>query len=484
MTETGDGKGPSGGPRRRLVATEGALADGGDAADSLQTEESLTSSDSEPNDDPGRATSPLDVGAADRSRAVWLRHSGAFRPLVSSPEVDTHRRREHQGPTIVSGTIRLAAHQRPDWEPARPLTEMIDQAQRSGRQPPEDVQCRRATQEDREVLVVELSRDPPGEGTVVASPRARGFRAAVGPLHQPGGPWPAPWEGLPPSHGHRPHEAPTEYRVPPPSVGQTPPGGRVAWFPFPPPQTSETSLRRTACSPAVTRLLGDVRSPVSDALPTETLVTEGIGSLSEPSAKGWLSHRRQVEALYRTRRWPLGRAKSLLKSSLSQAAAEVAIGVDFSLEDEEVPLDVVLDRLQARFLSGTNSVPAINEFLDAHQMSLEPLPNWFTRLKVLYRRAFPQLGSDPGLYSSLLAVQFKKGLEDPHLRDHMLRHECSEINEALHIAISAQRGLEASLRLSRGPQPLAPGHCPTCGLRRPRLGPSPPLTHCVCGRDF
>ena len=180
-------------------------------------------------------------------------------------------------------------------------------------------------------------------------------------------------------------------------------------------------------------------------------MTEGIGSLSEPTAKGWLSHRRQVEALYRTRRWPLGRAKSLLKSSLSQAAAEVAIGVDFSLEDEEVPLDVVLDRLQARFLSGTNSVPAINEFLDAHQMSLEPLPNWFTRLKVLYRRAFPQLGSDP--YSSLLAVQFKKGLE-------------------------------ASLRLSRGPQPLAPGHCPTCGLRRPRLGPSPPLTHCVCGRDF
>ena len=197
MTESGDGKGPPGRPRRHSVAAEGALVDGGDAADSLQTEESLTSSDSEPNDDPGRATSPLDVGAADRSRAVWLRRSGAFRPLVSSPEVDTHRRREHQGPTIVSGTIRLAAHQRPDWEPARPLTEMIDQAQRSGRQPPEDVQCRRATQEDREVLVVEVSRDSPGEGTVVASPRARGFRAAVGPLHQPGGLWPAPWESQP-----------------------------------------------------------------------------------------------------------------------------------------------------------------------------------------------------------------------------------------------------------------------------------------------
>ena len=206
--------------------------------------------------------------------------------------------------------------------------------------------------------------------------------------------------------------------------------------------------------------------------------------MSEPSAGGWLSHRRRVEALYRTRRWPLGRAKSLLKSSLSQAAAEAAIGVDFSLGDEEVSFDVVLDRLQARFLPGTDSAPAISEFLDARQTSLEPLPDWFTRLKVLYRRAFPQSSSDPGLYSAFLAVQFKKGLEDPHLRDHMLRHECSEINEALHIAISAQQGLEAPLRLSRERQPLAPGQCPTCGFRRPRLGPSPPSTHCVCGRDF
>ena len=334
--------------------------------------------------------------------------------------MDTHRRREHQGPTIVSGTIRLAAHQRPDWEPARPLTEMIDQAQRSGRQPPEDVQCRRATQEDREVLVVELSRDPPGEGTVVASPRARGFRAVVGPLHQPGGPWPAPWEGLPPSHGHRPHETPTEYRAPPPSVGQTPPEGRVAWFPFPPPQTSETSLRRTACSPAVTRLLGDVRSPVSDALPTETLVTEGIGSLSEPSAKGWLSHRRQVEALYRTRRWPLGRAKSLLKSSLSQAAAEAVIGVDFSLGDEKVSFDVVLDRLQARFPLGADSAP-----LSASSSTLvrtaERSPS----------RALTRAPTRPSI---------QEVARVPRLRDHMLRHERGGIKEALSIAVSTQRG--------------------------------------------
>ena len=143
-----------------------------------------------------------------------------------------------------------------------------------------------------------------------------------------------------------------------------------------------------------------IRAPVSDTLSTETLIAEGVGSLSEPSARGWLSHRRQVEALYRTRRWPLGRAKSLLKSSLSQAAAEAAIGVDFSLGDEEVSFDVVLDRLQARFLPGTDSAPAISEFLDARQTSLEPLPDWFTRLKVLYRRAFPQSSSDPGLYSA------------------------------------------------------------------------------------
>ena len=74
MTEIRDGEGPSGGPRRRLAATEGTLADGGDAADSLQTEEvsegSLTSSDSEPDVDPGCVVSPLDASESDNSRAV------------------------------------------------------------------------------------------------------------------------------------------------------------------------------------------------------------------------------------------------------------------------------------------------------------------------------------------------------------------------------------------------------------------------------
>ena len=57
------------------------------------------------------------------------------------------------------------------------------------------------------------------------------------------------------------------------------------------------------------------------------------------------------------RRWPLGRAKPLLKSSLSPAAAGAAMGVDFPLGDEGVSFDVVLDRLQARFPLGADSAP-------------------------------------------------------------------------------------------------------------------------------
>ena len=74
--------------------------------------------------------------------------------------------------------------------------------------------------------------------------------------------------------------------------------------------------------------------------------------------------------------------------------------MDFPLGDEGVSFDVVLDRLQTRFPLGADSAPAIGEFLNARQTSLEPLPDWFTRLKVLYRRAFPQSSSDPGLYSA------------------------------------------------------------------------------------
>ena len=78
-------------------------------------------------------------------------------------------------------TIRLAAHQGPGWEPARPLTGMVNQAQRAGRRPLGNVQCGRSTQENREVLVVEVGRGSPEGGTVGASSMAKGLRAAVDP---------------------------------------------------------------------------------------------------------------------------------------------------------------------------------------------------------------------------------------------------------------------------------------------------------------
>ena len=151
------------------------------------------------------------------------------------------------------------------------------------------------------------------------------------------------------------------------------------------------------------------------------------------------------------RRWPLGRAKPLLKSSLSPAAAGAAMGVDFPLGDEGVSFDVVLDRLQARFPLGADSAP-----LSASSSTLvrtaERSPS----------RALTRAPTRPSI---------QEVARGPRLRDHMLRHECSEIKEALRIAVSAQQGLEAPLHLSRKPQPLAPGHCPTCGFRRP-LPPS------------
>ena len=169
-------------------------------------------------------------------------------------------------------TIRLAAHQRPGWEPARPLTGMVNQAQRAGRRPLGNVQCGRSTQENREVLVVEVSRGSPEGGTVEAS-MARGFRAAVDPRHQPGGLWPAPWESQPFPWASTARNANGTPRFP--ALGWADaPGERVARFPFPPPQTIETSLRRTTCSPAVTPFAA-VSGPVSDTLSTEMLIAEG-----------------------------------------------------------------------------------------------------------------------------------------------------------------------------------------------------------------
>ena len=99
MTEIRDEEGPSGGPWRRLAATEGTLADGGDAANSLRTEEvSEDSLTSRLRTRRRSVVSPLDTGESDNLRVVWPGHSGAFRPPASSPEVDTRRRRAHRGP--------------------------------------------------------------------------------------------------------------------------------------------------------------------------------------------------------------------------------------------------------------------------------------------------------------------------------------------------------------------------------------------------
>ena len=120
------------------------------------------------------------------------------------------------------------------------------------------------------------------------------------------------------------------------------------------------------------------------------------------------------------RRWPLGRAKPLLKSSLSPAAAGAAMGVDFPLGDEGVSFDVVLDRLQARFPLGADSAP-----LSASSSTLvrtaERSPS----------RALTRAPTRPSI---------QEVARGPRLRDHMLRHERSEIKEVLSIAVSARRG--------------------------------------------
>ena len=120
------------------------------------------------------------------------------------------------------------------------------------------------------------------------------------------------------------------------------------------------------------------------------------------------------------RRWPLGRAKPLLKSSLSPAAAGAAMGVDFPLgtRGSRLMLSSTVSRFD--FPWGGRIRAAIGEFLNARP----------------YRRAFPRraLTRPPTQPSS------REGARVPRLRDHMLRHERGGIKEALSIAVSAQQG--------------------------------------------
>ena len=53
---------------------------------------------------------------------------------------------------------------------------------------------------------------------------------------------------------------------------------------------------------------------------------------------------------------------------------------------------------------------------------------------------------DQSASTTFLAVQFKKGLTNPRLREYLLPHKAHDINEFLYVAILAQQGLEAALR--------------------------------------
>ena len=134
-----------------------------------------------------------------------------------------HRRRRVRRARYSLWIVRLAAHWRPGWEPARLLTGMVNQAQRAGWRPLGNVQCGRSTQENREVLVVEVGRGSPEGGTVGASSMAKGLRAAVDPcIGRVDSSWPVGGSALP--MGTDCAKTPTERRVSPPSVGQTPLG--------------------------------------------------------------------------------------------------------------------------------------------------------------------------------------------------------------------------------------------------------------------
>ena len=147
-------------------------------------------------------------------------------------------------------------------------------------------------------------------------------------------------------------------------------------YPFPPPslRANRDSADRTSDSHIIANLDVGVGTPIRTLDSANVPMATGIDPLIKPSPKNWFEHRYKIKRLCRIHYWPLGRAKYLLRSSFLQAAAEVANCVDFALEDGEVSLDVVLNSLQAKFLSGANTLPALNEFLDARQTATETLP--------------------------------------------------------------------------------------------------------------
>ena len=151
--------------------------------------------------------------------------------------------------------------------------------------------------------------------------------------------------------------------------------------------------------------------------------------------------------------WNAERKKRHLRSLLQDSAGLLARSVDFAYEDAGVAFEVVLERVEAKFLAGAGTSKAYDDYIGAVQRSTETLHAWHGRLLDLHERAFPDLAEQQREANEQLRNSFIVGLRDQELRGSVFAQPHATYAELL-INTSRAEAILASIRRARNPGQL------------------------------
>ena len=161
-------------------------------------------------------------------------------------------------------------------------------------------------------------------------------------------------------------------------------------------------------------------------------------------AEDWITFRRHFENVVDANGWDGQIACLALSASMTGAAATAVHDFQANIQDNH---NVLLDDYEARFLPASASEMARVRFDNATQGRKETLLNWHSRLRNLFRRAYPQAGDETPLIR-----RFELGLKNSILREHVLRQHPATYAAALEASQNEQSIVEVTTALHLGPR--------------------------------
>lgn len=160
-----------------------------------------------------------------------------------------------------------------------------------------------------------------------------------------------------------------------------------------------------------------------------------VDSFDSGDPSEWLIWRDRFAAIARVTEWTAERQRAEIKIAMTGVAA--AAVQDISEHSGETVKDL-LDAFEKRFLPPTASDAAWSTYCAAQQTEAESLQMWHTRLRGLFRRAYPEMDTASMETHRDLIQRFVSGLSGATLRGHTRRMTFTTYSEALAAAQKAE----------------------------------------------